>query len=109
MDNRLQKGLPFSTERPVRLEVNTLPQITSTQAVDILGASVLIQNSGDDTAYIDKNLTLPPGASLTLGGSADWNYIQCRILISFEGTGTSPLVEIMELRASLQGYGQIPY
>jgi len=107
--NKMQKGAPLTTSRPVRLEVNTLPQVTGPSRVDILGASVLIQNSGDDTAYIDKNLTLPPGASLTLAGSDDFSYIQCTINISFEGTGAAQLVEIMELRADIRGFGQIPY
>lgn len=109
MRNEITRGAPITTPRPVRLEVNTLPQVTTAQRVDVLGASVLVQNSGDDTAYIDKNFTLPPGASLTLGGSQDHNYIQCTLGISFEGTGAAQLIEIIELRADLKGFGQIPY
>ena len=107
MNNNLKRSR-IPTTLPIQFDINTLPPITTSQRVQISGASaVTIQNAGDEAVTINNQWTLPVNGSLSFGTNDDYNYFTLDIKLIFSGSGVDPRVEILTVDANIEGYGNM--
>lgn len=93
--------------KPIQFAVETLEPITTSQKVKIQAQSVVIQNAGDDPVTINHQFTLGVNQSLSFGTGDDYNYYLFQMHFSFAGSGVNPLVEILLVNGSIEGYGTL--
>ncbi|HRI01837.1 MAG TPA: hypothetical protein PK006_12350 [Saprospiraceae bacterium] len=67
---------------------------------------LLIQNTGNNTAYLLRDWTLTPGSSLMIGTEYDFGLINADITVNFDNAAFDPTkpvnkrIEILELNTS---------
>ncbi len=90
----------------LRLDIETLPEITEDQPIDILCSSILLRNIGNVTAYIRigaGQYTISPGESWSVGVSGQAEaYISETISITFGSTTgiTNPVKKLERMQTS---------
>lgn len=104
---KLVRGQILGIDRPIQFRVNTKPPITTNKRIQLEGAAISIQNVGDEVVTINNHWTLPVNGVLEFGTNDDYNYFIVEMSISFSGAGSNPRVEVMEVHANIEGYGNL--
>lgn len=77
--------------------------MTQSGEIDLNGTSVIISNTGDDTVFLNRMYRLLPGQSLEISSEKDLNVVRVTFFVTFEGLGTDPYLQFLELRPVLEG------